>query len=350
MAREWARRTLTRCASPRALLLLVVTACAPGCSDTDHRGSKAPDEDSGSGAEAAVEERPYTIEDAVEDGALEADFATMLDELGDSPDFAAWKMLAPDSMRANLTDYMNAPLARMPRCSEHPKYDVRAVGAIIRREGTKTFVLCSATALSPTSILTARHCVTKLGGHQWYFTTDHLAKKADLVYRLQRPRVYPYNALVDLGVMDMAPAMNLPTNAYPKLSSTPPNIGNKILKVGYGYWTNPSQPIPIRSVGTKTCGIMSVKPRLDTTPVHRYDYDPVEPPGGQICDRDSGGPALYRNVDLYLIGVTKSTWVDLRHDKDCGTGGSDTQIPSSAGELRGVLRRAWIASETGVKT
>lgn len=232
--------------------------------------------------------------------------------------------------------HLDDPLGRVRRTDDYPY-----VGAIVRIDPVsgERRIVCTATALSPSAILTAAHCVHSSTDRlridqrpdEFYFVPSGNARTGSLDHRIVAPvlpATYEGNEALDLGVAHLETPLAAMT--FPQLGRRAQPSGQYVKKVGYGLWTDHSDPTqPIRRIGYKTAATMKVTSFTDAAA--RFEYAPHDPPRGQICNGDSGGPALVRGNDglEYIVGVTHGS-------KDprlaCHDGGTDTVVPGPGAE------------------
>jgi hypothetical protein len=213
-----------------------------------------------------------------------------------------------------------------------------AVGAIVAIDGRHVRrMVCTATAIAPTQIVTAAHCLydrhrkqyVSQAHEQYFFIAKANAFLASGRYRLRDFRVpdrYIADGRLDVGTATLETALELP--AYPKLATAPQPLGFRVVKVGYGYWApapSSGDPRPRSwSIGERATVIAKIT-ALNPSPW--FQYEASDPPSAEICYGDSGGPAfVVDRGDLYIVGVT----LGAPGKALCHTRGYDTLIPGEA--------------------
>lgn len=201
--------------------------------------------------------------------------------------------------------------------------DPSVVAIFAHQPGATSGSICTGSVITPTSILTAAHCVDPrvIGSGNvfdvYYGTT--LGENAPLaVASYVMDTAFDPNNLTgghDIAIVKLAAPTALKPLAYNK-----GGLGDGDVRlVGFGMDTHLNNPNIPNGVGTKRVVTAKIASSTDTLVT-------IGDTNTQTCHGDSGGPAFQTiNGQEVIIGVT-SYGSDLSADVVCLFGGTDTRV------------------------
>jgi len=226
-------------------------------------------------------------------------------------------MIASRSQRENDRMF----LAPGEACAEP-----QAVGALVFATGGSFSLHCTATLMDDGMVLTAAHCVKGIHTEGMEFRIGDIISKpkyvAHVVETTPNKEYYPAcGAPGDIAVLSLD---CIPPVDPIGLRDEQAQDGSVLRFAGYGA----SNFKGVYGNGIRHCTDLKIKGHGNT-----FNYELAAP---QVCDGDSGGPALQMSADrLKIAGVT--SWGDEaceKHGVSVDTGAYYTWIKEVAGELR----------------
>lgn len=199
--------------------------------------------------------------------------------------------------------------------------DPSVVAILARQPGAEGASLCTGTVITPTSILTAAHCVDPkvIGAGRVFevYTGTRLGDSAPLqVASVVWDTAFDVNNLQaghDIAIVKLAQPTTLAPIPYGTVQ------GGEVRLVGYGMSTHVVHPLVDSGTGTKR----TVLTQVNSASATLIDIGETN---RQTCHGDSGGPALQViNGQETIVGVT-SYGSDLSATLVCVSGATDTRV------------------------
>ncbi len=201
--------------------------------------------------------------------------------------------------------------------------DPSVVAIFAHQPGATSGSLCTGSVISPTTVLTAAHCV------------DPTAVGAGNVFEVYPGTVFGQGAPLAVASTNFDPAFDInnlqnghdiavvklaqPTGLAALAVNHGPPVDGDVRLVGYGMNTHVNVAQIDNGAGTK---------RQTITEVTRADdkFITIGDSANQTCHGDSGGPAFQViNGQEVIVGVT-SFGTDLSANAVCFFGGTDTRV------------------------